>query len=227
MVGCTDAACLAEIGGALGVDRLVASHIGRVGRTYVVNIKIINIRTTEVEQRIYETVSGEIDAVIATLKTAARRLFPAARPTTANKPPPAKPKTAEPPRVAATPTPAPLGAETPTVTEPASGGKTPVVPIALLAVGGVGVITGVIFAVKAKGHESNANDENFIGGQLEIDRAKSANTIGMVALGAGAVIAAVGVILMMMGGDDAPPAEVALLPTLTENAAGLTVAFDF
>src|SRR2546421_6199645 len=44
MMGCSDAACLAEIGGALGVDRIVAAHIGKVGTTFVVNIKLINIR---------------------------------------------------------------------------------------------------------------------------------------------------------------------------------------
>jgi len=64
MMGCTDAACLAEIGGALGVDRMVASHIGKVGSTFVVNIKLINIRMADTEARVYQTVRGEVDALI-------------------------------------------------------------------------------------------------------------------------------------------------------------------
>ena len=75
MVGCTDAACLAEIGGALGVDRIVASHIGKVGSTYVVNIKLINIRMADTEARVYQTVKGEVDALIKTITTSVNKLL--------------------------------------------------------------------------------------------------------------------------------------------------------
>ncbi|MBN1962742.1 MAG: hypothetical protein JW841_17565 [Deltaproteobacteria bacterium] len=75
MLGCTEAACLAEIGGALGVDRIIASHIGMIGSTYVVNIKLINIRSANTEGRAYETVKGEVDALINTVKKSARKLL--------------------------------------------------------------------------------------------------------------------------------------------------------
>lgn len=75
MVGCTEVACLAEIGGALGVERIVASQIGKVGSTYVVNIKLINIRTASPEDRAYKTVKGEVDALIQVIRASVSEIF--------------------------------------------------------------------------------------------------------------------------------------------------------
>ena len=75
IMGCTDASCLAEIGGALGVERSVAGHIGKVGSTYVINFKLINIRQADTEARVYETVRGESDALIDAVRNAARKLL--------------------------------------------------------------------------------------------------------------------------------------------------------
>jgi TolB-like protein len=44
MLGCTDAGCLAEIGGALGVDRIVHGSVGRVGGSLVVNLSSVDAR---------------------------------------------------------------------------------------------------------------------------------------------------------------------------------------
>lgn len=44
MLGCTDAGCLAEIGGALGVDRIVHGSVGRVGGSLVVNLTSVDAR---------------------------------------------------------------------------------------------------------------------------------------------------------------------------------------
>lgn len=75
VLGCTDATCLAEIGGALGVERILASHIGKVGDTFVVNIKLINIRIATTEARVYETVNGKQDLLIATVRTSVQKLL--------------------------------------------------------------------------------------------------------------------------------------------------------
>jgi len=42
MLGCSDATCLAEIGGALGVDRIVHGSVGRIGGSLVVNLSSID-----------------------------------------------------------------------------------------------------------------------------------------------------------------------------------------
>lgn len=61
---CDDVACLAEIGGALGVDRILSSRLGKVGDTYVVNIKRINIAEASTEDRVYETITGKQDEFV-------------------------------------------------------------------------------------------------------------------------------------------------------------------
>ena len=41
MLGCTDdMSCLSEIGGALGVDKIIVGQVGRVEREYVVSLRI-------------------------------------------------------------------------------------------------------------------------------------------------------------------------------------------
>lgn len=42
MLGCSDATCLAEIGGALGVDRIVHGSVGRIGGSLVVNLSSVD-----------------------------------------------------------------------------------------------------------------------------------------------------------------------------------------
>lgn len=51
MVGCDEDSCLAEIGGALGVDLLLAGSMDKVGETTLISLKLINIRTAEVTRR--------------------------------------------------------------------------------------------------------------------------------------------------------------------------------
>lgn len=76
ILGCSeDSSCLAQIGGALGVDLLVSAEVGRVGGTYVVSVKLIRIDEAKVEGRTYETVKGRIDAVIGRLRAAVHTVF--------------------------------------------------------------------------------------------------------------------------------------------------------
>jgi hypothetical protein len=42
LLGCSDSSCLTEIGGALGVDRIVHGSVGRVGGSLVVNLTSID-----------------------------------------------------------------------------------------------------------------------------------------------------------------------------------------
>jgi hypothetical protein len=42
MLGCTDAGCMAEIGGSLGADRVIHGSLGRVGESLVVNVSALD-----------------------------------------------------------------------------------------------------------------------------------------------------------------------------------------
>ena len=74
LLGCTDEACLAELGGALGVDRIVASHVGKLGKSYIVQVKLINIVDQKTERRIYEQVDADDDVLIQTIRECVRKL---------------------------------------------------------------------------------------------------------------------------------------------------------
>jgi TolB-like protein len=74
-LGCTgDAACLAEIGGALGVEKLVFGSLGKVGSTYVLNTKLVDIHGAHVLARDTETVTN-LDALIAAVARSAQILL--------------------------------------------------------------------------------------------------------------------------------------------------------
>src|SRR5689334_4664094 len=52
MVGCSESSCLAEIGGALGVDKLMEVRIASVaGGTWAVTAKLLNPTAVKVEAR--------------------------------------------------------------------------------------------------------------------------------------------------------------------------------
>ena len=44
IIGCeSDTNCIAEIGGALGVEKIVAGSVGKLGEKYLINVKLINM----------------------------------------------------------------------------------------------------------------------------------------------------------------------------------------
>jgi hypothetical protein len=44
LLGCTDVSCIAEIGGALGVDSILSGQVGKLGEAYVVTMALIDIK---------------------------------------------------------------------------------------------------------------------------------------------------------------------------------------
>jgi hypothetical protein len=57
LIECDDTKCLAQVGGALGVERLVAGNIGMLGNVYVVSIKLIDINNATVLPPVSELMS--------------------------------------------------------------------------------------------------------------------------------------------------------------------------
>ena len=73
-LGCAEASCLAEIGGALGVERLVAGSVGKLADSYVVSLRLIAVQGSRVENRVMETFSGSEDQLMGAVRHAGRRL---------------------------------------------------------------------------------------------------------------------------------------------------------
>ncbi len=67
--------CMAEIGGALGVDRVVAGSIGKIGASYVVAARVMNLKKGIVEARTDEVVGGSAEELRAGARAVGRRLF--------------------------------------------------------------------------------------------------------------------------------------------------------
>jgi hypothetical protein len=110
-LGCQNEACIAEIGGALGVDRMVTGDMARLGQSWLVHLKVLDVAKarviTQADRRIK---GGTIDDVLDALPSLAEELFPGGKSTAAMTPiTPAKPPpstaapTALPPRWAEEP----------------------------------------------------------------------------------------------------------------------------
>lgn len=88
MLGCADESCLAELGGALGVDRLITGSLGRIGGTLVVNIASLDPKKVRAVASVSERIkTDKDDAILEMLPGFVSQLLlePAAPP-----PPPAK-----------------------------------------------------------------------------------------------------------------------------------------
>jgi len=98
MLGCQTDSCMAELGGALGVDAMVTGDVARLGESWLVHFKVVKaskaVVTAQSDRRIK---GGTIDDVLDVLPAMVRELFPGASPApaaastpTSPSPPPAK-----------------------------------------------------------------------------------------------------------------------------------------
>jgi hypothetical protein len=93
---CNTNACAVEVGQLIGVEKMVAGSLGKVGKTYSVVLRMVDVGTSRVEQSVSEDYTGEIDRLLTVvmrniaLKMAAaaqgRTMAPGAMPRAAGKP---------------------------------------------------------------------------------------------------------------------------------------------
>ena len=69
-----DTSCYAEIGGALGVDKLVVGNVGLLGDTHIVALRLIDLHKVAVENRVSESYAGPPDQLLRAVRHAGRRL---------------------------------------------------------------------------------------------------------------------------------------------------------
>jgi hypothetical protein len=80
LMNCDDTSCMADIGGALGVDKIVSVKVARLGEDWVATAKLINIKTTRVEARVNEIVAGDTKALLQAVPRLIAKLFGKAAP---------------------------------------------------------------------------------------------------------------------------------------------------
>jgi hypothetical protein len=112
MLGCSSDACVAELGGALGCDRLVTGDLARLGESFLLHLRLVETgRARVLAQSDRRLRGGTIDDVLDALPAMVADLFPAA-PTASGAARPG-PATVAAPVVAAAPAPPPDAAAPP------------------------------------------------------------------------------------------------------------------
>lgn len=64
---CANDSCMADIGGALGVEMMISGNISRVGSQYVINLKLFDVRNARALNRISRSVAANEDALLSNL----------------------------------------------------------------------------------------------------------------------------------------------------------------
>jgi hypothetical protein len=182
LLGCTDnVACVAEIGGALGVDYLLVSDLGLLGKTYVINLKLIDTAKVSVIKRLYKTVPGEPDALIELVKASLPELLagigpqvktgagekPVVPTTSVQSGPPPAPGAAAPPPppglAQGSPPPSPALPGTPPPTKaPAVGGPARWPAWTLISLGGVSLAAAAVLEGVANGQHRDATQGQYV-----------------------------------------------------------------
>src|SRR5262245_11589653 len=140
IAGCTSDSCIAEIGGALGVDRIVSGSVSKLGESWLLFLKLIDVkRVTTRAQADRRLKKANVDDVLDVIPTMVKELL------AGEKAAPAGAQTqAAPPPSAVSPPPAPKPVEAPVVPTPSPLKETPKNDPALLG--------RLIFYQDAAGH---------------------------------------------------------------------------
>ncbi|MCM2333918.1 MAG: hypothetical protein NDI82_08205 [Anaeromyxobacteraceae bacterium] len=89
MLGCTTDSCMAELGGALGCDRLVSGDLAKLGESFLLHLRLVETaRARVVAQSDRRLRGGTIDDVLDALPGMVAELFPGAAPAKAPAPAP-------------------------------------------------------------------------------------------------------------------------------------------
>lgn len=76
VLGCTDdSACLAELGGALGVDLVLVGSLGRIGALYRLDLKLVDSRRARIKGRVGVNVEGQEEKIVQATQRAVRALL--------------------------------------------------------------------------------------------------------------------------------------------------------
>lgn len=210
LLGCSDDAssCMAEIGGALNATWILTGALGRVGKRYRIDLKLIDSRHNAVQGRVGQTL-GAAEEVLDALPGMVRELLGAL-------PPPAAA-----PEV--TTTEAAPAVPPPSIVQPARSPPVPWGPLAVGVVGVAGLATGVALLVSAKGDEAGwdayLSTHSLAEAEAYRSAAQTKGTVGPVLLGAGGAAVAGALLWYFL----APSSDVTVAATVGPSGAGVRV----
>lgn len=70
---CNSAECAVQIGQLLGVQAMIAGDIGKVGQTYTLDLRMVDVSTGKIIKTHNEDYKGEIDGLLTIMRMAAQK----------------------------------------------------------------------------------------------------------------------------------------------------------
>lgn len=86
--GCSSTQCAVQIGKILNVQKMITGSIGKVGKTYAINLVVINVESSRIERSFNRDYRGEIDGLLQELRSLAQEMAAALGKSTAPAPEP-------------------------------------------------------------------------------------------------------------------------------------------
>ncbi len=71
---CTNEACMVEMGQLLGVEQLITGSLGKVGSMFLVNLRVIDVKTAKIVKVVSVDIKGELEEVVSQLPGIASQL---------------------------------------------------------------------------------------------------------------------------------------------------------
>jgi len=63
-LGCTTTECAVEVGKMLNVQKIINGFIGKIGKTYTIDIMLLDVETAQIEKSFVQDYKGEIDGLL-------------------------------------------------------------------------------------------------------------------------------------------------------------------
>lgn len=72
--GCTRTECAVQVGRVLNVQKIVAGSIGKIGKTYAINISMINVESSRIEKSFNRNYEGKVEGLLEILRDIAQEI---------------------------------------------------------------------------------------------------------------------------------------------------------
>ncbi|MEM6731405.1 MAG: PEGA domain-containing protein [Myxococcota bacterium] len=72
-LGCSDMSCLAEIGGALGVDYIITGTVASVTGSYLIQLQLTDIKRAKSVERVAREYQGDLPGLVEEMRAASRK----------------------------------------------------------------------------------------------------------------------------------------------------------
>jgi TolB-like protein len=228
MLGCDETSCLAEIGGALGVDYLITGQVGQIGTRFRISLMVVDSRKARVTGRAANFCDQNEDALARAAEATVGQLITSIRASESNQLAP--PAAGLSPAMVPAPAPPPPARDTPAGKATASLGERHMTTGTWVALGSGGalVLGGSLAIAGARNKYDSLSAKQGSQGYFDAYNSQASGIrsmaiAGTVAVGAGVVVAGVGGWLYWRS----DRTEVALIPTAGSGGAGLLAVGSF